>query len=103
MNTTVRVKGANWPKTSARGFLLGPVNNLGRFRWYYNFWPCLDQGFGLTCSKVDSSLRLVAVGRICLSEGSAEGFESQESRLIDKCISRLIAKCIREARPLCWP
>ena len=103
MNTVVRVKGANWPKTSAHGFLLGPVNNLGRFRWYYNFWPCLDQGFGLTCSKVNSFLGVVAVGRIRLSEGSAEGFESQESRLIDKCTSRLIAKCIRKARPACWP
>jgi hypothetical protein len=92
----VQVKGLNWPKMDAsRGFLLGPANNLGRFRWYYKFWPCLDQDFGLTCSKVDGSFGIVSVGRICHLRVSAADLESQRSRLI--------AKCIREARPPCWP
>jgi hypothetical protein len=91
-----QVNGFNWPRMIAgRGFLLGPANNLGRFRWYSKFWPFLGQGGGLTCSKVDSSFRLIAVNKIdylCVSPADFQG-----QRL------RLIAKCIREAGPPCWP
>jgi hypothetical protein len=92
----VQVNGFNWPKMIAgRGFLLGPASNLGRFRWYYRFWPFLGERGGLDCSKVDSSLRLIAVNRIDYSCSSQADLESQRPRLI--------ARCIRGARPPCWP
>lgn len=92
----IQAEGFNWPKMNAgRGFLLGPANNLGRFRWYYKFWPFLGQDGGLTCSKVDSSFRLIAVNRIDYLCVSPADFQNQKPRLI--------AKCIRGARPPYWP
>jgi hypothetical protein len=46
----------------------------------------------LSCFKVDSFLRVIAVGRLRHSCVSSADFESQKSRLI--------AKCIREAKPI---
>ena len=34
MNTTFAVKGLEWPKTLGAFTLMGPVNNLGSWRWY---------------------------------------------------------------------
>jgi hypothetical protein len=95
MNTTVTVKGLNWPlelNFLRYSKLLGPYNNLGRFRWYCEFEPGLSESCLLSCFKVDSFLRVIAVGRLRHSCVSPADFESQKARLI--------AKCIREAKPI---
>ena len=96
MNGIVNVKGLHWPpKLSFIPYseLLGPRNNLGRFRWYFKFRPYLDQSCSLTCFKVDGHLKVIAVGRAYYDRFLPADFESQRSHLI--------AKCIREARPPC--
>ena len=34
MNTTFAIKGLKWPKTLGIYTLMGPVNDLGSWRWY---------------------------------------------------------------------
>lgn len=34
MNTTFAIRGLKWPKTLGAFTLMGPVNNLGSWRWY---------------------------------------------------------------------
>ncbi len=95
MNTIVSVKGLHWPpKLSFISYseLLGPRNNLGRFRWYFKFRYYLDQSCSLICFKVDSHLKVIAVGRAYYDHLLPADFESQRFQLI--------AKCIRGARPL---
>ena len=98
MNGVVKVKGLNWPlKLNFLRYskLLGPSNRLGSFRWYCEFEPGLSESCCLSCFKVDSFLRVIAVGRLRHSCVSPADFESQKSRLI--------AKCIREAKPISLP
>jgi hypothetical protein len=95
VNTIITVKGLNWPRRldlPFRSDLLGPWNNLGRFRWYYECHLYLGESYSLTCYKVDSFLKVVALGKLRHSCASPADFLSQKSRLI--------AKCIREARPI---
>lgn len=93
MNTVVQVKGLKWPlKQGAYTTLLGPVNNLGEFRWYYGFLSREDGNYDLRCIKVNSLLQMVAVGRLDNFSIAPANSEKQKSQLI--------AKCIRNAQPL---
>ena len=100
MNGIVKAKGLNWPlklNFLEGAKLLGPSNRLGSFRWYCK----LELGLGsaesgcLSCFKIDSFLRVVAVGRLGHSCASRAEFESERPRLV--------AKCIRDAKLLASP
>lgn len=88
----VQVKGLSWPaKQGPHTTLLGPVNNLGKFRWYYGFFSRMDRCFDLRCVKVNHLLEAIAIGR--LDNLSIDLLDSQKQK-------SLIAKCIRKAEPL---
>ncbi len=93
MNPVVQVKGLNWPlRQGAYTSLLGPVNNLGKFRWYYGFFSREDGNYDLRCVKVNGYLQMVAAGKLDNLSIVSANPEKQKSRLI--------AKCIRNAKPL---
>lgn len=89
----IQVKGLDWPAVlGPRTTLLGPVNNHGKFRWYYSLSTYMDRYFELRCFKVNHLLETIATGR--LDNLSIDAFNAEKQR------SRLIAKCIRKAEPL---
>lgn len=89
----VQVKGLNWPaKQGPHTTLLGPVNNLGKFRWYYGFFSSFDRYFDLRCVKVNHLFEVIAIGK--LDNLSIDAFDSEKQK------SRVIAKCIRNAEIL---
>lgn len=92
MNTEIKVKGLNWPlRQGPYATLLGPINNLGKFRWYYGFFSREDGGYDLRCIKFDSFSQMTAFGKLDNLPVDILNSEKQKSRMI--------AKCIRNAQP----
>lgn len=92
-STSVQVQGLNWPARLPGYDLLGPVNNLGKFRWYCKTYYYVGESglerLGFKCIKIDNYLRPVSVGDI---EDLPQCLSSVQHH-------RAIAKCIRKARP----
>jgi len=88
MDTVIQVKGLNWPaKQGPHTTLLGPVNNLGKFRWYYGFFSSMDRCLNLRCVKINHLLEVIAIGK--LDNLSVEVCQKQKSRLIAECIRKV--------------
>lgn len=94
---SAQVQGLPWPAKLYGYSLLGPVNNLGKFRWYCKTCCFLEesntQRLNLSCVKVDNQLQPIAIGEIYGILGSLSQVESQ----------RVIAKCIRRAAQIQQP
>lgn len=91
MRTSFSIKGLDWPGNLYSYQLLGPINKLGKFRWYYAF-ATRDPGveYSISCVKVNHHLMPIASGGLVL----------HASELDHRSKVRAIAECCRNANPL---